>query len=372
MDRERKSADSPIPNVAGQVMTVRGALDPSDLGPTMMHEHLFIDFWRDKAPPPNAPATEAALWDKPLTLENLHLARQNKRIKDNFVLGDEAMSIAEALEFKKNGGGTIVDVTSIGIGRDPLALRRLANSTGLNIVMGGGWYQKAYHPADMDQRTAEDMADEIIRDVTIGVGDTGVRTGIIGEVGINGDPVTPNEIKSIQASARASRATGAAISLHYGGTGREKLDTVTVLGEEGADLTRVIFGHSDTAAWDIPLLLELLSHGVYIQFDMLGMDMTPLFLEPKSHTREDTTGMARTSQVVEAIPKLIEQGYEDRILLSQDVCSKTQLKRYGGNGYSFVMEHVLPTLRKKDVAEEQIRKLVVDNPRRVLTFVDPQ
>ena len=82
--------------------------------------------------------------------------------------------------------------------------------------------------------------------------------------------------------------------------------------------------------------------------------------------------VARTPHVVEAIPKLIEAGYEDRILLSQDVCSKAQLKRYGGNGYSFIMEHVLPTLRKKDVAEEQIRKLVVDNPRRVLTFVEPQ
>ena len=372
MNPEERPKNSPIPNIAGQAMTVVGAVDPGELGPTIMHEHLFIDFWKDKVPPPNAPATEAALWDQPLTLENLHLARQGKRIKDNSVLGDEATSIAEALEFKKNGGSTIVDVTSIGIGRDPLALRRLANSTGLNIVMGGGWYQKAYHPADMDQRTAEDMANEIIGDITTGVGDTGIRSGIIGEVGINGDPLTANEIKSLQASARASRATGAAISLHYGGTGREKLRSVTVLGEEGADLTRVIFGHSDTAAWDLTLLLELLGHGVYIQFDMLGMDMTPLFLEPKSHTRVDTTGIARTSQVVEAIPKLIEQGYEDRILLSQDVCSKTQLKRYGGNGYSFIMEHVLPTLRKKDVAEEQIRKLVVDNPRRVLTFVEPQ
>ena len=372
MSPEQQPGESPVPNIAGQVMTVVGTLDPGDLGPTIMHEHLFIDFWKDKVLPPNAPATEAALWDQPLTLENLHLARQRKSMKDNNVLGDEATSIAEALEFKKNGGATIVDVTSIGIGRDPLALRRVANSTGLNIVMGGGWYQKAYHPPDMDQRTVNDMADEIVRDITTGVGDTGIRSGIIGEVGINGEPVTPNEIKSLQASARASRATGAAISLHYGGMGREKLQTVTVLGEEGADLTRVIFGHSDVAAWDMPLMLELLSHGVYIQFDMLGMDATPLILEPKSHAREDTMGIARTALAVEAIPKLIEQGYEDRILLSQDVCSKAQLKRYGGNGYSFVMEHVLPTLRNKDVTEKQIRKLIVDNPRRVLTFVEPQ
>jgi phosphotriesterase-related protein len=223
----------------------------------------------------------------------------------------------------------------------------------------------------MDERTVEDMAAEIVRDVTVGIGDTGIRSGIIGEVGINGDPLTPNEIKSIQAAARAGRATGAAISLHYGGTGREKLEVVSVLGEEGADLSRVIFGHSDPIAWDLPLMLELLGHGVYIQFDMLGMDVTPLFLRPPGYSQSDTNGVARTSQVVEAIPKLIEEGYGDRILLSQDVCAKTHLKRYGGNGYAFIMERVLPTLRRKGLPEEQINGLVVDNPGRILAFAEP-
>ena len=353
-------------------MTVNGAIEPDGLGPTIMHEHLFIDFWKDKVPPHNTPTTEAALWDHKLTLENLHLARRYWRIKDNLVLGDEDTAIAEAMEFKKNGGATIVDVTSIGIGRDPLALRRVSNATGMNVVMGAGWYQKAYHPEDMDDRTVEDMAGEIVRDVTAGVGDTGVRSGIIGEVGINGDPLTPNEIKSLQASARASRATGAAISLHYAGKGREKLEVATVLGEAGADMSRVIFGHSDVAIWDMPLMLEVLKNDVYIQFDMLGMDSTPLFLQPQSHSREDTMSVVRTAHVVEAIPKLIEAGYEDRILLSQDVCAKTQLKRYGGGGYSFIMERVLPTLRARGVPEEQVNKMMVDNPRRVLTFVEPQ
>ena len=157
------------------------------------------------------------------------------------------------MEFRKNGGSTVVEVTSIGIGRDPLALRRVSNATGLNVVMGAGWYQKLCHPANMDQRTVEDMTEEIIRDITVGVGETGIRSGLIGEVGLDGDPLTENEFKSIRASARASRATGAAISLHYGGMGREKLEVMSVLGEEGADMSRIIFGHSDPIAWDIPL-----------------------------------------------------------------------------------------------------------------------
>ena len=353
-------------------MTVDGAMGPEELGSTIMHEHLFIELWRDKVPAFNAPVTESMLWEEKLTMENLHLAHRRKHIKDNYILSDEEMIIAETMEFKKNGGSTIVDVTSIGLGRDPLALRRVSKATGLNIVMGAGWYQKAYHPDNMDQRTVEDMADEIVRDLTVGVGDTGVRSGIIGEVGINGEPMTPNEIKSLQASARASRVTGAAITLHRGGAGRERLETMSILGEGGADLSRVIFGHSDGIAWDIPLLLELLGHGAYVQFDVLGMGLTSLYLTPESHAQADLMGLPTTPLVVEAIPRLIEEGYEDRILLSQDVCTKMQLKRFGGNGYSFVLEAILPELKKKGVTEEQSRKLMVDNPARVLTFVEPK
>ena len=358
--------------MAGKAMTVNGPIDPSRLGATIMHEHLFIDFWQDKVPPHNTPATDAALWDQKLPLENLHLARQFKPIKDNFILGDEASTIAEAMEFRKYGGSTVVDVTSIGLGRDPLALRRVANATGLNIVMGAGWCQKAYHPEDMDDRTVNDLAHEIVRDITEGVAGTGIRSGIIGEVGINGDPVTPNEAKSLQASARASRAAGAAISLHMGGAGREKFQVASILGAEGADLSRVVFGHSDIIAGDLPFMLELLSHGVSIQFDILGAPFPAYKLQASSHAIEDILGVAMTALAVEAIPKLVAEGFEDRILLSQDVCTKTQRKRYGDNGYSFVLETVLPELRRKGLTEAQLNKLVVDNPKRVLTFVAPK
>ena len=372
LNMERQAPESSVPNIAGKVLTVNGTMDPGELGPTIMHEHIFIDFWKDKVPPHNTPATDAALWDQKLALDNLHLALRRNHIKDNHVLGDEDTALAEVMEFKKNGGSTIVDVTSIGLGRDPHALRRVANGTGLKVIMGSGWYKKTYHPDDMDQRTVEDMAEEIVRDVTRGVGDTGIRSGIIGEVGIDGNPLTPNEIKSLQAAARASRATGAAISLHRGGQGREKLQTISVLEEAGADLSRVIFGHSDRIAWDMPLMLEILGHGVYMQFDTLGKDVTSLFLRPAQGDTEVTPSLATTPQVIEAIPNLIEQGYGGRILLSHDVCHKNDLKGYGGNGYSFVLERVLPTLRSKGVTEEQITGLIVDNPRRVLAFAEPQ
>jgi phosphotriesterase-related protein len=358
-------------NVTGKVLTVKGPIDPEQLGNTLMHEHLFIALLKTAAPDENTPVTDFVLWDQKLTLENLHLARERKPIADNWVLSDVDLAIKEAMEYKHLGGDTIVEVTSIGLRRDPIAMLKVANATGLNIVMGAGWYQKLYHPSNMDQRTVEDLSEEIIRDVTVGVGDTGIRSGIIGEVGVEGNPIEPNEVKSIQASVRASRATGAAISLHRGGAGPEKLETITIMGEEGVDFSRVIFGHSDIIAGNLPLMLDMLQHGVYIQFDVMGRVGVPLEFQPREYSIPAIANSALTANVADAIPRLIEAGYADRILLSQDVCTKVQLKAYGGTGYSYIFEKFLPHLRARDVSEEHIQMMMIENPKRVLPLVEP-
>ena len=149
-----------IEGMTGRAMTVTGPVDPAALGMTVMHEHIFIDFTRGLTAGPayNTPATEVAFWDQKLTLENVHLVRENGVLnKDNWLLADVDVAVKEVLDFKSWGGGAIVDVTSIGIGRDPVALRYVATVTGVNIVMGSGWYAKGSHPPDMDQRTAEDL-----------------------------------------------------------------------------------------------------------------------------------------------------------------------------------------------------------------------
>ena len=188
-------------SLAGNVLTVNGLVNPEELGVTIMHEHIILDISHDPVPEFNAPVADLDLWQQKLTLENLHSAREGKLIKDNFMLTDESVAAKELNHFKNEGGSTVVEVSSIGLGRDPLALRRIANATGLNIVMGSGWYRTAYHPSNMDQRTVEDLTEEIIRDITVGVDGTGICSGIIGEVGIEGNPLKPNEIKSIKASA---------------------------------------------------------------------------------------------------------------------------------------------------------------------------
>ena len=114
-------------------------------------------------------------------------------------------AIDEATQFRDWGGSTIVDVTSIGIRRDPISMMKVSMATGLNVIAGSSWYVKASYPDNMDDLTVEELTDVIVRDITVGIGDTGIRSGIIGEVGVQGEPLTPNELKVIRASARASR-----------------------------------------------------------------------------------------------------------------------------------------------------------------------
>ena len=358
--------------MAGQVMAVRGPIAPDELGFTLMHEHLFIDLRRFHLPHPldvavpgreqpiatteDFPATELAIWEAPLTLSNLRLAQEGGPLSDQWVLADEQLAVQETLEFKDRGGGTIVDVTSIGLKRDPEALRRVSVTTGLNIVMGSGWYQKVFHPDDMDLRTVEDLSAEIVSDVTTGVGETGVRAGIIGEVGVNGDPITPNEEKSIRASARASLITGAPITFHEAGLGAEKHDVLDMVEQEGADLSRVVVSHCNTISTDLPFMLELLERGVYVEFELVG--------------QSEALGVSLTNQAAEAVPRLIDAGYGESVLLTQDVCVKTHLKHYGGPGYSYMQDTFIPHLQALGVTVGDIDRIFVENPKRVLTFAD--
>ena len=341
--------------LSGKAQTVLGTAEPDALGFALMHEHLYLDLRPNHPPDADSPASELAKWSAPLSLANLHLARRALPLQDNYVLDSEADAVAEISRFRALGGGTLVDVTSRGLGRDPAALARASRAAGLNIVMGCGWYQKVFHPPEMDARSVEDLTREIVEDITIGADGTGIRAGIIGEIGVNGDPITPNETKNIRAAARASAETGAAISFHAPQIVAEKHALLDIAEREGADLSRAIMGHSCGMAGDIDAMLNLLKRGVYIEFDTLGVVRAAP--EP-----------SRDHLVAAAIPKLMDAGYEDRILLSQDVCWKSHLTRYGGAGYSYLQETFLPYLATLGVDESAQRRIMAENPKRALTF----
>lgn len=349
-----------IPNLEGKALTVLGPVMPESLGATLMHEHIFIDIRR---PAHNTrPGTEFPEAHQPLTLDNLYWVRNGHTIEDNDILADMAEMCEAVLDFTHAGGGSIVEVSSIGLGRDAAALRELSQRTGLHIVMGAGWYEKNFHPQDMDDRTVDDLADEIVRDITVGVDGTGVRSGIIGEVGIEGNPLRANEIKSVRATGRASARTGCPISFHVGGYMEEKHDVLDIIADEGVDLSNVVMGHSGSLIGNLPFARRILARGVFVEFDYLGAPGSP----------GGTLGERTDFVVAKGIAELVADGHEDRIVLAHDVCTKLQLKPYGGTGFDYISRHFLPQLSRLGVSDEAIHKIMVTNPARALAFHAPK
>ena len=311
--------------MAPRVITVSGPIPPEKLGFTLPHEHTAI-----------------ALWHADTRFDYTELTPEDELITE------------ELRDFRRRGGGTLVDLTLDGIGRDPMRLRRLASATGLNIVMGSGWYRGPYYPAEalIDRRTVDDLAAVIVAEFENGVRDTGVRPGIIGEIGTNKPWVSALEERVHRAAARASLATGMAITTH-GVQSPVGLAQLKIFTEEGVDPSRVVIGHADSFH-DLDFYLRVLDAGANLQFDFLGHRFgVEEALEPR---------------LVETIVELLERGFAPQVLLSQDVHDNRLLKGNGGFGYVYLHQHFLPTLRTAAVAEGEIRTMTIDNPARILTI----
>ena len=345
------------PSQSGKVQTVLGPISPGDLGITLTHEHLLVDLTCLWVEPTTA--TEIAHARQPLTLENLNWVRYHWSHWDNLHLEDVDTAVSEALIYKKAGGNSIVDVTNIGISRDPQGLTRIAHATGLNIIMGAGYYVAQSHPPDMDNRTEDDIAEETVRDLTMGVGDTGVKAGVIGEVGCTW-PLHPNEKKVLRAVAKAQRETGAPISIHPGYNESAPLDILGILARAGADLSHTIMGHIERTVYQRSVLKEIAQTGCFVQHDLFGKE-SYLAIHPQFDMPSD-------AQRLDQLSWLIAEGHLEQILLSHDICRKIHLRRYGGFGYSHILEVVVPWMRRKGFSEAHIQTMLVDNPRRALAF----
>lgn len=333
------------------IITVTGIVESNKLGIITPHEHILLDVRNQFVE--FQEVSREYLSERKVGIENLDvLSRDPWALKDNLVLEDVRVAEKELIRFKESGGNTVVDVTNIGMGRDPIVLRNMSNLTGLNIIMGCGYYTYDTHPKDMNEKSVNDITSEMINDISLGVSNTGIRSGIIGEIGTS-EEIHPNEKKVLIASAKAQNETGVPISVHAYPWGKRGIEALEILEKNDAKLDKVCICHVDVVI-DINYCEEIIKRGAYLEFDNFGKEYCVDGVEKL---------FARDIERIDVIIELISSGYISKILISCDVCLKNLLHKYGGWGYDHILNNIVPIMRKKGVTEDRIDILLKENPR---------
>ena len=316
-------------NWEGMVMTVNGLIPADSMGITLPHEHLLI------------------------------VHKWNERD-----LTSEEDAISELNLFAAAGGRTLTEVTNIGIARNPEGLKRISAATGINVIMGSGYYKNNwvmwYSSADYT-KTVSQLRESMVSDILDGI--NGIHAGVIGEIGIS-SPMTDFEERVVRASAHAQKATGAAICLHYdiniGSEAPERHHGLDILESEGADLSRVYISHNTPYLDLVDDFISYAQRGCYVEFDLVGMDIIPGVV---AHWDEEP-------QLVETVKALIDSGYIEHILISQDMCFTEMYVKNGGYGYAHILNNLVPEFKAGGITDQQIHTIMVENPKRLLAFAD--
>ena len=358
----------------GQVQTVLGKVDSHLLGPTMMHEHILVDVTSIFESPQTASAKSRA-YDS-IRLDNLSWIRRNYfQHHGNLLLGDIPAAIDEMRLFREWGGGAVVDVSTPGIGRDPVGLARVSRSSGVHIIMATGFYVAHTHPSHILNKTEEQLADIMRSEILSGVQltteghddwlerreETSIKAGII-KVGCTW-PLEDREKRVLAAAVQIQRECGVAITTHTGRDQESPLEVAEFLVDAGADMSRVVLGHVGLRVQDMRILWELAELGCYLQFDLFGTE--------SSFYASTPFDMPSDAQRLDRIVKLLEGDTASRLLISQDICTKHRTSKYGGHGYYHILENVVPFMRKKGISDEVIKQIIVENPARLLPLRTP-
>ncbi|MGE0705283.1 MAG: phosphotriesterase [Vicinamibacterales bacterium] len=341
----------------GEVQTVLGPADPATLGLVLPHEHILCD-----VTPPDVRAAAGGV-ETPITLENVHDVRYHWiRHYGNHVLDDVATAVNEVARFREAGGGTIVDVTIAGIRPQPAGLAEVARRTSVNIVAGTGYYIESFAGALISGRSVESLAADLIASFDAGFEGSGVRPGIVGEIGVS-DPWSTSERRVMSAAVLTQQEVGAAITVHPGRDPGSPLAVVRHVAACGGDTTRLIIGHLDRTLFTYDEVARLLDEGCVGEWDFFGIE--------SSYYPFADIDLPNDGQRLNLIKRLVTAGYGDRILISQDICTKTRLVRWGGHGYAHLPAAVIPMMRRKGFAEADIERITRQTPARLLTLKAP-
>lgn len=273
----------------------------------------------------------------------IDLSSLKKTDDTNLNCFDETIEEYKALYAK--GVRNIIDVTVMGMNRNPDYVKKVAELSGMNIIQSTGWYQDKFIPSFVDDHTIEEMAKVMIRDITIGIDGTDNRAELIGEIATSKNQMTGREYKVFKASVIAHEQTGVPITTHttLGTYGKEQ---VHFFKEHNVDLSKVVIGHVDLTG-DTDYVLSLLSEGVYVEFDTVG----------KENYMPD-------EKRLEMLLAIEDAGYTDKVFLSMDITRKSNFKYKNGIGYAYLLDTFVPMILEGGISQDFVDKMLVKNPQR--------
>ncbi|HCH7987284.1 TPA: phosphotriesterase-related protein [Citrobacter freundii] len=275
--------------------------------------------------------------------EHLHIDLSGFKNNLDCRLDQYDLICQEMKDLRASGVSNIIEMTNRYMGRNPQFMLDLMRDTGINVVACTGYYQDAFFPEHVAAHSVEQLAQEMVDEIVIGIDGTELKAGIIAEIGSSEGVITPLEEKVFIAAARAHIETGRPISTHtsFSTMGVEQL---VLLQAHGVDLSRVTVGHCDLTD-NLDNILRMIELGAYVQFDTIG----------KNNYYPDEKRIAM-------LHAIRDRGLLSHVMLSMDITRRSHLKANGGNGYDYLLTTFIPQLRQSGFSQADVDMMLRDNP----------
>lgn len=346
-----------------QINTFKGPMPLDKYKKILAHEHLIINLTHEAVAPVSE--EDKKIFYSDIDMELLGTLRRNPYIvRTNLILDDEDAAIHEMKYVERHGVDLILDLTSHGIKRDMKKLKKISENINLDVVIGTGIFVHDSLDEKQSAMTADEMADLMIREIEVGIEDTGIKAGVIGEVGVS-EKIYPVERESILAAAKTHRKTGLPIYLHTYPWSRAGLEAAELLIKNGVEPKYICICHIDVT-FDHEYLKLMLERGLYIEFDNFGKEFYFEAQEGSFAGGPFATDVER----VRMLKQLIEEGYAKQLIISNDVCLKASLHKYGGWGYDHIFQNIVPMMRQEKIDKDYIDLIALENPIRFLKGED--
>jgi phosphotriesterase-related protein len=336
------------------VITVTGEISADKLGVTLAHEHIFADTSPDYREPPESVKAFLRQYDISLeggvTLRNFGwLMREPQWSIDNQILSSYDDALEELAVAKWAGVKSVLDPTPIGLGRDPAGLRDLSRALDMYIVTGTGYYRQAFHPPETATMTVDDIEEKMTREILEGIDGTGVRAGVMGELGTTGGQILPIEMRTLIAAGRVNKRTNVPIMIHKGGGRDLAMEVLRILKDNGANLEKVHMCH----VCEAPYWKEIADAGASVGLDQYGSTF---------NVDSEVEMLPTDVERIRALKRILDAGYGHKVFIGNDICMKMRLHKYGGWGYDHIQTNLLPYMHKEGITDEQLYMVNVENP----------